>query len=138
MICTNYFNWNGNKDEEGRHLLQHVGTDIVREKNPDFWVVMAENIIGTVLSDFDYVIIPDARFENEIDYWRNLYPASFCMSIHVSRTDFESELTDNQKKHASETALDYYVFDYYVEAADLDELSFASQIITDEIIKWIV
>jgi hypothetical protein len=60
------------------------------------------------------------------------------MSIHVSRTDFESELTDNQKKHASETALDYYVFDYYVEAADLDELSFASQIITDEIIKWIV
>ena len=138
MICTNYFDWDGNKDENGRHLLQYVGTDIVRAKNPDFWIIMANSIITTVLSDFDYIIIPDARFENEIDFWRELYPAHFCMAIRVIRTGFESELTGEQKQHISETALDQYNFDYYVEAADLSELKFASSLITEEIIKWIV
>ena len=29
-ICKTIFNWDGQKDEKGRHLLQYVGTDIFR------------------------------------------------------------------------------------------------------------
>ena len=28
--CKTFFNWDGQKDEKGRALLQYVGTDIVR------------------------------------------------------------------------------------------------------------
>ena len=36
FICRNMFGWNGKKDDEGRYLLQYVGTDIVRKQNPNF------------------------------------------------------------------------------------------------------
>ena len=38
FICTSYFGWNGLKDEDGRHLLQYVGTEVIRYKNPSLWV----------------------------------------------------------------------------------------------------
>lgn len=138
MICTNYFGWDGKKDEKGRAILQRVGTEKVRSVNENFWVEMASLIIHTVLKDFDFIIIPDARFENEILYWQEHFPFEFSMSIKVIRTNFESELTSEQKMHASETALDHFVFDYYVENESLEQLKDASTIITDEIKKWVI
>lgn len=38
FICRQYFDWNGEKDEAGRHTLQYVGTDIIRKEHPDYWV----------------------------------------------------------------------------------------------------
>ena len=35
-ICATFFAWDGQKDENGRTLLQYVGTNIVREKEPDY------------------------------------------------------------------------------------------------------
>ena len=32
------FGWDGQKDENGRKLLQWWGTDVVRKKNENFWV----------------------------------------------------------------------------------------------------
>ena len=37
-ICKTFFNWDGKKNMEGRTLLQYVGTDVIRQKNPDYWV----------------------------------------------------------------------------------------------------
>ena len=45
-ICRTFFGWDGNKDEYGRRLLQYVGTDIIREKNPDQWVEFVANILA--------------------------------------------------------------------------------------------
>ena len=36
-VCEKFFNWDGNKDEAGRTLLQYVGTDVVRKQNENFW-----------------------------------------------------------------------------------------------------
>ena len=33
FICTKYFDWDGQKDEKGRHLLQYIGTDIILDLN---------------------------------------------------------------------------------------------------------
>ena len=39
-ICKTFFDWDGNKDDKGRTLLQYVGTDVIRNKNhaPNYWV----------------------------------------------------------------------------------------------------
>ena len=38
FICKNFFGWNGEKDTDGRTLLQQVGTNCIRKQNPDYWV----------------------------------------------------------------------------------------------------
>ena len=31
-VCRQYFNWDGNKDEKGRTILQQVGTNLARAR----------------------------------------------------------------------------------------------------------
>ena len=70
-ICSNYLNWNGQKDESGRTLLQTFGTDIVRAHDKDYWVKFIANTLELTnkLIHYEYIIIPDCRFPNELDYW---------------------------------------------------------------------
>lgn len=104
------YDWNGIKDETGRSILQKVGTDIVRRKEPDFWVKHVIEVINLFKDEFDYALIPDARFPNEIDIPRvafKCHPDSFT-HIRVIRPNFDNGLTEEQKRHPSETALDEY------------------------------
>ena len=69
-----------------------------------------------------YVLIPDCRFKNEIeafkqDGWPNV-------SVRIIRDNFISNLTEKQLNHPSETALDDYEFDYYIfNSGDMDYLN---------------
>ena len=104
FILKSFFHWNGKKDEHGRMLLQHVGTETVRKVNPDYWVDFIADILSMFPDKWDYVLIPDTRFPNEIN---NLKEKGFDVThIRVVRYNFESSLTDAQQAHASETALD--------------------------------
>ena len=123
-ICRTYFGWNGEKDERGRHILQYVGTDVVRQKAPDFWVDFIVSILTLFDSAWDYVIIPDSRFPNEID---KLKQEGFDVQyLRVVRPNFISPLTPEQQKHPSETALDDVTPDFTVvndgTLTDLDAL----------------
>ena len=129
MCATNYFGWDGNKDEAGRTLLQHIGTERARAKCENTWTDLAKQIIERVLYDADFVIIPDCRFPNEIECWNGE-----AISIHVERIGFESELTDEQKKHASETALDDYFFNYKIKAATLEDLENSIDVVMSDIL----
>lgn len=120
MICKDYFGWNGEKDEAGRTLLQQVGTNKIRAKDPDFWVKIVNELITVLEDDFDYFIIPDTRFPNEISYLKT--HDKKVVTVKVIRDNFESELTKEQKNHPSETALDDYKFDIIVRASNLREL----------------
>ena len=119
-LCKQYFEWDGQKDDKGRTILQYVGTNIVRDRNPDFWVKMADEIITNVLFDKDFIIIPDCRFPNEMDYWQDTDYET--ISLRMIRTNYESELTKAQQWHISEIALDTYRFNWYIRASSLDEL----------------
>lgn len=111
-VCKTFFGWNCKKDDEGRNLLQTVGTDIVRKEEPDFWVRFVADILGFFEQAWDYVIIPDCRFPNEVEY---LVKSGFDVShIRIVRDDYVSELTEEQQNHISETALDDYPPDIYV------------------------
>ena len=118
MCLTNYYHWDGQKDEVGRSLLQHVGTDIVRARNEDGWLEIAEAFIDNVLFMSDVILIPDCRFPNEITYWGHRKLAT----IKVKRPFYETALTQMQQTHSSETSLNKYTFDYVVCTSNLEEL----------------
>ena len=65
-ICKTFFVWDGVKDEKARSLLQRVGTDTIRKQNPDYWVEFISEFLKMFPDEWDYVLIPDARFPNEI------------------------------------------------------------------------
>lgn len=122
FICKQYFGWNGNKDEQGREILQTVGTDIVRKKSPDFWVEAVINFIKVFSDDYDYFLVGDCRFPEEITCFK--YNNIDALSVKVVRLNFKNKLTEKQRKHPSETALDDFQFDYTIRSnSGLDFLS---------------
>ena len=106
-VCKEFLNWNGEKDEEGRKLLQYVGTDVIRAKNPDYWVNFIIDILDFFPDKWDYVIIPDVRFPNELSQLKKR--GYDVYHIHVDRhlpiKNYATYL------HSSETAMDNEPYD---------------------------
>jgi hypothetical protein len=121
FICRNFFGWDGKKDQAGRELLQYVGTDRVRKQNPDYWIDFIVGVIDLFKSEFDWVIIPDTRFENEINRIKTAgYPV---YAVRVERPGHENKLTPEQRSHPSETSLDAYDFKYRIcNAGEMSDL----------------
>jgi hypothetical protein len=112
-VCSTFFAWDGNKDEKGRTLLQYIGTDVVRAKCPDFWTNFIVDILLLFDDTWDYVLIPDCRFPNEVECFKNNENFDVKL-IRITRPDFSSNLTFAQLNHPSETAMDDYPADCYV------------------------
>ena len=106
-ICKQYFGWNGEKDDAGRTILQKVGTDIVRNRCPDYWVDHVVKLLKVFDGEWTHVIIPDCRFPNEIDGIVEAFPESDITTIRVVRPNHDNGLSEEQKNHPSETALDH-------------------------------
>lgn len=104
-----------------RVLLQLIGTDCFRNIiDPDFWVKLAEREITKHLDAGKNVVLSDVRFPNEVDCVTKLGGKM----IHIIR--LESSTTFDC--HASETALDKYVFNYRIEAPSGDIESLCSYV----------
>lgn len=131
FMCKSLFGWDGQKDEAGRHILQYVGTDVIRKQEPDFWVAFIIKVLNLFPNEWDYVLIPDARFPNEISELRK---AGFDVRhVHVSRP-IENGLTEEQRNHISENALNAVVPDESIENnGSLEELN---RRITDMVFGW--
>ena len=121
FIAKNMFDWDGKKDDPGRQLLQFIGTDVIRNKEPDFWIDFIISVLKFFPNHWDYVLIPDCRFPNEIDKYKTTeFPATH---LRVVRSNFVSPLTEEQQKHASEVALDNVTPDIVLaNDGTLDEL----------------
>ena len=120
-ICTKFFDWNGEKDEVGRTLLQYVGTDVIRKQQPDYWVEFITGILKLFKDEWDYVLIPDCRFPNEYETLvKNGFNTYF---IRVVRENYISPLSVEQQTHQSEVALDNYKHDNIVKNTSLEELA---------------
>lgn len=122
FIAKEYYGWDGNKDDNGRTLLQWLGTDKIRAKYPDFWVDTVINLIEIIKDDFDVICICDVRFPNEI--MQMAVNKNFeTISINVERENFDNGLTKEQQCHPSETSLRYWIFDWYISSeSGLDKL----------------
>lgn len=111
-VCKQYFGWNGQKDEKGRTMLQYIGTDIIRHRKPDYWVNFVKEFVKLFEDEFDYVVVDDSRFLNEMVSW--IKDGWDVVTVRVIRENFISNLTTEQLNHPSETDLDNFDFDYYI------------------------
>ena len=112
VLCRDFFGWDGNKDSVGRTILQVVGTDKGRYRNPNVWVNMTIEFIKAFGQDYDYILIPDCRFRNELDRLKKEKFDVFTLWVH--RKEFDNGLTEDQKNHPSETGLLDYKFDHVI------------------------
>ena len=120
LFAKNYFGWSGQKNQKGRELLQWLGTDVVRKNYEDTWVDMIVALLKGIKTLYDYVIIPDVRFPNEIDKMCDNFD---CITARVIRPNFDNGLTDEQKNHPSEVALKDYPMEYeLINYGDLEKL----------------
>ena len=111
-ICKMFFGWDGKKDEDGRQLLQYVGTDVIRAQDQNFWVRFIGSVLNLFPDEWDFVLIPDTRFPNEISAMNGY---GFDVSLlRVIRDGFDNGLTEKQKNHPSETSLDGVKADYTI------------------------
>lgn len=127
-----FFNWDGNKDEKGRQILQYMGTDVIRKINPGYWVNFIKEFMSMFENEWDYVIIPDCRFPNEIEAWG--IDNWFNIAVRIIRDNFISNLTPEQLNHPSETALDDYEFDYYI--FNSDDINYLNKEV-DYLVEWL-
>ena len=113
-LCKKVYGWDGKKDDNGRTILQHVGTNKARTNNPNVWLNVVHETLLAIGDDFDVCLIPDTRFPNEIDLLYD-YGWDNVKSLKLNRLNFENTLTEEQRNHPSETALNNYDFDFYLE-----------------------
>ena len=125
FVCTKFFNWDGQKDEKGRTLLQYVGTDVVSSQQPSYWVDFVISILKFFENEWDYVIIPDCRYPIEVSKMGDNFHTTL---LRVERPNFESGLTLKQLQHPSEIAMDDYPYDAIIYN-DSDLESFKEKLI---------
>ena len=119
-FAKEYFGWNGIKDENGRHLLQHLGTELVRSVLPNYWTGVIIGFLDAIEphNQFDVAIVADVRFPNEAEI--PFDQLEDVVSIRIERRNADGTpwvnplLTEEQRNHSSETSLDCYAFDYVI------------------------
>ena len=136
-FAIDYFGWDGSEETKPRQLLQDLGTGVIREKmgKDYFFVTRLVEDMEVLDNFFDIALVTDVRLPLEYEFVKSKYPDA--VKIHVERVDFEnSELTDKQSKHITETALDGYSdYDYDVKNTTLDKLKEDAVRIAKEVIK---
>ena len=93
---------------------------MVRAVHPGYWTGIVVGFIQAMepYSNFDIAIVPDARFENEVDI--ALENLKDCVAVRIERKNADGSewinptLTEDQRNHPSETSLDNYAFDYII------------------------
>ena len=121
--ARNYFDWNNNQ-EKPREFLQKVGYDIIKEKmgKKTFLLDRLFEDIEILNNFFDTFIITDARLAEEFDAIKEKYED--VVAIKLERSNYESNLSEEEKNHITETALDNYdLYDFKIEnTSSIEEL----------------
>lgn len=125
--ATQYFNWDGEKNEAGRSLLQEIGTTVMRGRYPEYWAEIIGKFIDAYTipehSFFDYILIPDWRFINEYEvvYDYAAIQNNETITIRIERYDDTGlkwknpNMTSDQLNHISECELDNFAFNWIIE-----------------------
>lgn len=105
MYAKRISDWDGSEETKPRTLLQELGTDLIRNKIDEYFFInrMIEDI-KVYSYFFDIIIITDARLTKEIISIKDNFKD--VISINIERPNLESELTDKEQKHITETELD--------------------------------
>lgn len=146
--ATDYYNWNGIKDEDGRALLQTIGTTLLRARWPEYWAEIVGKFLDAIGDldstryGFDYVLIPDWRFINEfetITYYASLFNNSVT-TVRIERYNENGtyyrnrDMTAYQHAHVSECELDDFAFEWVIEnRGTIDDLKDSIEVMLEHI-----
>ncbi len=139
FVAGKYYDWDGNKDEKGRHLLQWLGTDLGRKNNKNVWINCVKEITMALRTECDFVLIPDVRFPNEIDCWEDTPFYYYTIRMERENTDgtkYENHLTPEQRLHPSEVELDDCKFNYNVINRDVNDIGAAAENVMRDILSY--
>lgn len=125
MYAKELSDWDGSEATKPRDLLQNLGTEVIREKlgKNELFVKRIDDDLDVYNEYVQAVMIDDVRLPVEIDYFKERYP-SRIKTIHIIRTNFETELNSKQQSHITEVGLDNYEgYDYtIINDGTLDDL----------------
>ena len=128
-----YFNYDKEKDEKPRELLQTLGYDILqlKLKKKDFLLDYLITTIEVLDNYYDVGLITDGRLVHEIEVLKEKYPNIKTILLTNKK---DNKLTNKEKNHQTEIDLDDYKdFDYIVENKDMESLKLeALKIVEDK------
>ena len=138
FVCKSYYEWTGEKDTNGRTLLQYIGQS-TRDNDEHFWTDFIARLIKTNLSkNYEYIIIPDWRYKEEYERLLRYFHYKDIITVNITRfnSDFSpyipNELTFEQRQHKSEIDLDTYICQYYISNFTLEKLRESAQTFVKE------
>ena len=142
-FAKEFYNWDGNKDEQGRALLQNLGTDTMRAHFPTYWAEVVAKFISATQDNWDYVVIPDWRFCNEYDtifkYFKDILTTIHVKRLNEDGSEFiNPNMTEAQLNHQSENDLknNSFTYDYIIyNIGGLEHMFDSISVILDEIQK---
>lgn len=106
-------NWDGSDETKPRDLLIELADYARKNIDEHFYINRTIEDIQILSKYYDIIIIPDARFPYEIELPKEKFDN--VVSIHVERPNYNSELSNANKQHATEISLDNYnKYDYKI------------------------
>lgn len=133
--AKNILDWDGNENTKPREFLQQLGIELIKNKiNGKLLIERIVDDIKVYSYFYDVITISDARLESEINAIKDNF--NNVIAIHVYKNS-ANNLTDKQKKHLTEVALDnYHNYDYEINNdGSLEELIIKIEQIINEVIN---
>ena len=113
MYAKNISGWDGSEDTKPRELLQQLGVELIKNNNNE------NMLINRIIEDikvysyfYDYIVITDARFPNEIESIKKEFDN--VISVRINRNIYN--LDKKYQNHSTETGMDEYNnYDYVID-----------------------
>lgn len=103
--------WNEEKDDKGRLFLQNLSKTLRAYHGEDYYAQELYKFAGN--SNFDVIIIDDARMRSEMEYLKNKEDIQL-ITVKIVNKDFVSPLSAEAQKDVTENDLKDYVFNYEI------------------------
>ena len=85
----------------GRRLLQRLGTEVMRKRDPNYWVNAWTKRANDAVNGGKSVVVADVRFQNEIDAIEDL-GKKLGVEPNIVFCDYRSDRYDATSTHPSE------------------------------------
>lgn len=113
MYAKNISGWDGSEDTKPRELLQQLGVELIKNN------INENMLINRIIEDikvysyfYDYIVITDARFPNEIESIKKEFDN--VISVRINRNIYS--LDKKYQNHSTETGMDEYNnYDYVID-----------------------
>lgn len=107
--------WDGSEENKPREMLQKVGIELIKNKiNNKLFINRLLEDVDVFSYFYDIIVVTDARLIEEVEIPKE--KLDNVITIRINRDNIDNNLTNEQKSHLTEIALDNYSnFDYIID-----------------------